>query len=215
MDAESWPLFGLRVRTPRLELRLPTDDDIPGVIEAALAGIHNDEPHPFVVPWTLGSDEELRLEVPKFHWRCRAELTADNFMLPFAVFFGDRVIGTQGMQADDFGALRTVETGSWLTREFQGQGLGNEMRAAILQLIFDGFGADVATSSARVTNARSLAVSRRMGYRENGTKRTKFADDTVAEEILLRLDRADWEPGRRDDIVIEGFDACRRLFALD
>jgi len=84
-----------------------------------------------------------------------------------------------------------------------------------LQLIFDGFGADVATSSARVTNTRSLAVSRRIGYRENGTKRTKFADDTVAEEILLRLDRADWEPRKRDDIAIEGFSPCRRLFALD
>jgi len=215
MDAESWPPFGLSVTTPRVQLRLPTDDEIPGVIDAALAGIHNDDPHPFVVPWTLGTEEEIRLGVPQFHWRSRAELTPNNFSLPFGVFVDGRVVGTQGIEATDFGTLRTVETGSWLTREFQGQGLGNEMRAAVLHFVFDALEAEVATSSARITNIRSLAVSRRMGYRENGTKRTQFADGTVAEEVLLRLDRADWEPQRRDDVVIDGFDACRRLFALD
>ena len=28
MSGHPWPLFDLRLRTPRLELRLPTDDDL-------------------------------------------------------------------------------------------------------------------------------------------------------------------------------------------
>ena len=36
-----WPVFGLRLFTPRLELRVARDDDIPGLAEAAIRGIHD------------------------------------------------------------------------------------------------------------------------------------------------------------------------------
>ncbi|WP_175417108.1 hypothetical protein [Arthrobacter sp. 24S4-2] len=36
-----WPMFGLKISSPRLELRLVRDEDLPGVINAALAGIHD------------------------------------------------------------------------------------------------------------------------------------------------------------------------------
>lgn len=42
----------LRVRTPRLELRLPTEDELHALAEVALAGIHPPERTPFYVPWT-------------------------------------------------------------------------------------------------------------------------------------------------------------------
>jgi hypothetical protein len=47
---ELWPLFGLAITTPRLELRLPTDGELGAVVEAARGGIHNDDPHPFQNP---------------------------------------------------------------------------------------------------------------------------------------------------------------------
>jgi RimJ/RimL family protein N-acetyltransferase len=57
-----------------------------------------------------------------------------------------------------------VTTGSWLGKEWQGQGLGTEMRAAVLQLAFGGLAADVAVSGAVAGNPQSLGVSRKLGY---------------------------------------------------
>ena len=47
-----WPLFGLRITTPRLEIRVPTDEDFPGLIATVDAGIHDPSERPFLVPWT-------------------------------------------------------------------------------------------------------------------------------------------------------------------
>ena len=46
-----WPLFDLRLRTERLELRLPNDDEIAQLCEVARAGIHDPEEMPFAFPW--------------------------------------------------------------------------------------------------------------------------------------------------------------------
>ena len=54
-----WPLFGLEIRTPRLVLRLVRDEDLPGLIEAALAGVHDPAVMPFSFPWTDAPSEEL------------------------------------------------------------------------------------------------------------------------------------------------------------
>ena len=75
------------------------------------------------------------------------------------------------MQGHNFASLRSVETGSWLGRAFQGQGLGKEMRQAILHLAFEGLGAEEAHSGAFHDNAPSLATSRSVGYAENGETR--------------------------------------------
>lgn len=51
MDLERiWPLFGLRLTTPRLELRPLRDDDLPGLVDAALSGVHDPARMPFGVP---------------------------------------------------------------------------------------------------------------------------------------------------------------------
>ena len=43
-----WPLFDLRVTTPRLEIRLPTDDELYQLLEVADAGVHD----PATIAWT-------------------------------------------------------------------------------------------------------------------------------------------------------------------
>src|SRR5205807_7207180 len=54
-----WPLFALRIRTPRLEIRLPTEDDCAALATVAAAGIHDPAEMPFAVPWTDVSSPEL------------------------------------------------------------------------------------------------------------------------------------------------------------
>jgi RimJ/RimL family protein N-acetyltransferase len=117
------------------------------------------------------------------------------------------------MLATDFAVKRQVGTGSWLGKAHQGRGIGKEMRAAILHLAFAGLGAARATSGAFENNAASLAVSRALGYVENG-------DDIGAprgkpmRQIRLLLTRADWEKNRRADIRIHGLEPCLPMFGL-
>ncbi len=115
--------------------------------------------------------------------------------------------------ARNFGRLRTVETGSWLGRQHQGQGLGKEMRAAILHLAFDGLGAIEALSGAFHDNRASLATSKSLGYVENGD-RLMLRRNKPDRIIDLKLDRATWASQRRDDIEIDGLEACLEMFGV-
>ena len=185
-----WPLFGVRLETPRLVLRVLRDDDLAGVTEAAVAGIHG-ERMPFLHPWSEAEPAELRRSFAAFQWGRRAAVRPESWALSFVVLQDGRPIGVQDLEADGFAARRTVSTGSWLTRSAQGQGLGSEMRAAVLMFAFDELGASVAESAAFDWNAPSLAVSARLGYRPNGSARVSPRPGEVVEERRLRLDAAD------------------------
>lgn len=135
---EHWPLFELKIASPRLELRIPTDDDIPGVIEAVKAGIHDPAWMPFSNPWTYALLPELDRNTAQWIWKGRAEWNPDNWRLGLVVFLDGKPIGAQDVTAKNFSKLRTVSSGSWLTRSSQGQGFGKEMRAAMLHFAFAG-----------------------------------------------------------------------------
>ena len=50
---EHWPLFGLRVRTPRVELCYPDDEQIAEIASrAARDGVHDPAFTPFTIEWT-------------------------------------------------------------------------------------------------------------------------------------------------------------------
>ncbi|WP_127793969.1 GNAT family N-acetyltransferase [Agromyces sp. LHK192] len=182
-----WPFADLSLRTPRLELRPVRDDDIAGLVEAALRGIHDPARMPFAFPWTDAEPEVLARELARHVWRERAGIRPEGWTLLFAVLEDGVPIGVQDLRAEGFAALRTVSSGSWLTASRQGDGLGTEMRAAVLSFAFDHVGAVVAESGALDWNAASLAVSKRLGYRDNGIKRV-MSRDRVETEQLVRLE---------------------------
>jgi hypothetical protein len=107
-----------------------------------------------------------------------------------------------GVDARDFARLLEVGTGSWLGRAFHGRGYGTEMRAAVLDLAFEGLGAEYATSEAFEDNAASYAVSRNV---VRGTPKVGRR---------LRLDRAGWAAARRVPVQISGLQPCRPMFGL-
>jgi RimJ/RimL family protein N-acetyltransferase len=206
-----WPLFDLRIRTPRIELRPPDDADAQALANLAATGIHDPDEMPFEVPWTDLPAPELRRGALQFYWRQRAEWTTDHWHLPFAVFEDGELVGTQSLDADWFSALRTVGTGSWLARAHQGRGIGKEMRAAVLHLGFAGLGALDATSAAWHDNPASIGVSRALGYLDNGVRR-KGRRGRGDLQLLFRMPREVWERQRRDDIEIEGLEPCLAMF---
>jgi RimJ/RimL family protein N-acetyltransferase len=211
---EHWPLRGLRVRTPRLELRYPDDADLNALADLAVDGIHHPDYMPFSTPWTQVEPPERARSVLQWAWRQAGAFAPDSWNLPMATVVDGVVVGTQGIEADRFPVLREVETGSWLGLRYQGLGIGTEMRAAIVHLAFAGLDARDVTSAAFTDNAASLAVSRKNGYAEDGIRR-EVRYDSAAVLRRLRLTRDAWQACRRDDIEIVGLAPCLPLFGLD
>lgn len=141
---QAWPLYDLRLRTPRLELRLPDLDLLDELIALSLRGVHPPETMPFGVPWTDLPSPQLEREALQHHLLQVAQWRPEKWTYNPVALYQGKVVGTQDMRAENFSASRMFSTGSWLGMEFQCIGLGKEMRAAILHLGFAGLGAQEA-----------------------------------------------------------------------
>lgn len=211
MTTPHWPLLDVRVRTPRLELRAPDQVTALALIDLAARGIHDPAFMPFMHPWTAIESPRRERESFQFYARCWAEWTPERWQLPFSVWVDDELVGVQGIKAEDFSARGTVETGSWLSRARQGEGIGKEMRAAVLHFGFAGLGAARAETGAFHDNPSSLSVTRSLGYEPNGDRRL-VRGETTARMLEFKLERDRWETTRRGDIEIRGLEACLELF---
>jgi RimJ/RimL family protein N-acetyltransferase len=202
------PLFGLRLRTPRLELRLPTSEELDALREVALGGIHPPEFMPFTVAWT--DEPDLAGFLP-YHEEQRRNWSPEAWHLELCVFVDGKPAGIQALESTDFAGTRTVGTGSWLGRGFQGRGVGTEMRTAVLELAFRGLGAERARSGAVDGNIASLRVAEKLGYQEigHGTVAPRGVDQPHTD---VELRREDWRPPVA--VEIEGLGACLPLFGL-
>ena len=150
------PLTRLRLRTPRLELRVATRAEARRLFAVAEAGIHDPGVMPFEIPWTDDLDED------DFVGHVTAS-TADS--IRFVAFLDGDPVGVQALDVH----APWVTTGSWLGAAFQGSGLGTEMRAAVLTYAFGVRQASVARSGAIQGNPQSLGVSRKLGYEVVGS----------------------------------------------
>jgi RimJ/RimL family protein N-acetyltransferase len=208
-----WPPFDLLIRTERLELRLPTDDELVALAAVARAGMHEPDEMPFGVAWSTVPSPAFERSFAQHHWAARAAWTVESWSLHLGTFLDGRPIGSQSLLGHDFQVLRLVKTGSWLGLPFQGRGYGREMRAAVLAFAFDALGAEAAESEAFLDNERSAGVSRSLGYELNGIGR--LAPEGVARDTQrFRMTAESWRSRPRPPIEVRGFDGCRDLFAL-
>ncbi|MFJ9976380.1 GNAT family N-acetyltransferase [Streptomyces cyaneofuscatus] len=213
MSHRHWPLHGLRIRTPRLELRLPDEALLDELASVGADGVHAPDRMPFIVPWTDGEPDEVGRATYQHVLGTIAGWTEKDWHLSLAVLHEGEVVGRQDVMGREFGVRREVMTGSWLGLPHQGQGIGTEMRAAALHLAFEGLGARYAVSDARTDNAGSLGVSRRLGYEPDGLQIEVIRGEAVTLR-RVRLDRAGWEKHRSVDVTVEGLDACRADFGV-
>lgn len=205
------PAFALEVRTPRLTLRFPDDEDVLALAELGRTGVHPPDQMPFTTEWTRVDSPFRERNTVEFLWTQRCTLQTDAWHLSLAVVVDGRVVGVQALLSIDWHKTRTIETGSWLGSAFQGQGIGTEMRLAALHLGFDGFGAWQATTAAFADNPSSLGVTRTLGYRPAGTSHE------LRDGVRRRLERFTMEPEdfatlRRDDVELVGAEPVLELF---
>lgn len=208
-----WPLAGLRLTTPRLELKLPSDGDLADLADLAAAGVHDPEVQPFGFPWTDADPPDRARSTLQYHWSQRAAWQPSKWSLDLVVVHDGAVVGTQAMSAADFAILREVSTGSWLGQAHQGHGIGTEMRAAVLHLAFAGLGAHYATSGAFTDNPASRGVSRKLGYIDDGIER-QVRRGQAATLQRLRLDRETWEKTRTVPVDITGLEPCLAMLGV-
>ncbi len=169
---------------------------------------------PFQVAWTDGIGTPSFLDdFAAYHRGARESWRPEQWRLNLAVWAEGELIGTQGLEADDFAATRTAQTGSWLGQSFQGRGYGTEMRAAMLALAFEGLGARVAISGALEGNVASARVSEKLGYEHAGEGVVSPRGEPVREQ-RFRLTRERWASRERPPVEIVGLDPCLALFGL-
>ena len=205
-------LYGLRLRTPRLELRLGSHEELVELGRLAERGVHPPEEMPFAVNWTDRSGEPDFVDsFVAYHERHLASWTPDKWELNLLVWESGRQVGTQGMLAEEFRARRAVHTGSWLGREHQKRGLGTEMRAALLELAFRGLGAERAESSWLEGNEASRRVSEKLGYVEHSLG-TKSPRGVPVVEHGVEIERDAWRCPV--PVEFEGLEPCLPLFGV-
>lgn len=208
------PPLGLTVRAGDLELRGITDELLLEVCKVAEEGIHDPDEMPFYFPWSTAPRGELSRNTANYHWGTRASFGPDEFRLELAVIHRGEVIGCQGVSARNFPVTRTGETGSWLGRRHQGQGIGTAMRQAMCALLFDHLGFEEILSGAFVDNPASLAVSRKVGYVPTSTERFQRREGELAINQRLLLTPEAFVRGS-DPVQVTGADAVRRAIGLD
>ena len=210
MPSQHWPLFDLRITTPRLELRSPNDDDLFALAGLLSEGIHDPSTMPFTEPWTRAGSPDLEHNALRYWWSRRAALVPDDWSLNFGVFENGHIVGVQDMAAKHFAITRTVTTGSWLVQRAQGHGIGKEMRAAVLHLVFAELDAVEAYTDAFEDNPASLGVTRALGYEPNGSHLYDREGESVR-VLEFVLTHTKWEAHRRDDIEVVGLSDCLPL----
>ena len=203
-----WPLFGLRLTTPRLELRPTRESDLTELIAVLPPDAEQDPRLPTHVD---DADATRAHRALQSYWRTQGTWRADAWVIQFVVRLENSPIGIQALEANDFPRLRLVESASWLAADQRGQGLGKEMRAAVLHLAFEGLGALVAETEAWHDNAASLGVSEALGYLPNG-ETLHARGDAPDRMVRMRLSRDEWKCPV--PVEITGLDPCRPFFKI-
>ena len=214
IDPSRWPLAGLRLRTDHMELRPPTDEDLP-----ELADLYPpDVPYDPTLPVRAESEcARAQQAVLRHVWRSRAELGSLSWRLCFAAYADGKLVGQQDLKAVDFPTRRIVESSSWIGADYRGRGLAKAMRAMVLHLAFEGFDARAAESESAEGNDAALGVTRSLGYTPCGD--TYEIHEGVVEHMLWsRLTRERWALQRQGygvgTVTVEGLAPCRELLGL-
>lgn len=212
MLADVWPTYRLRITTPLLELRLPTEAELADLAALAGRGVAPPGERPFLTPWTDGTAQDRAEFVLRQHWAQLSAWDVDDWRLGMGVFALDsEPLGLVTLRAKDFRVVREVSTSSWLGLKHQNRGFGTEARLGLLTLAFDHLGAQAALTEVFQDNAASQGVSRKLGYESDGISRDARGTDALTSD-RLRLREPVWRRFDHPRVAVDGVDACAAMF---
>ena len=208
-----WPLYDLRVTTGDLELRYPTEAELPAFADIIEGGLHPPGEMPFGMAFTDPPTPERNRSSYQWWMGSRGRFSAEDWALTLGVWEAGRAVGFQDVRAERFPLFRTVHTGSWLGLPDQGRGIGKLMRQAVLALAFDHLGARFAETSAFLDNVASNRVSLGVGYEPNGFG--ELAPHGVPRPTQnFRMSLEGWRARPRPEVRVEGLETSIHLFGL-
>lgn len=157
MKQELMQCFSLE--TERLILQVPEFDDA-DMIQAAKEARSDD-----LRRWMSWSTPEAMSMAGTVAFLAHALDMANNRNLPIMAISkatGDFVLMT-GLDAEDDN-FKTVSTGYWMAKRFEGQGYGFEAMTAVLRLTFEQAGTQKANMAYYEGNQRSRNLMKRLGF---------------------------------------------------
>jgi RimJ/RimL family protein N-acetyltransferase len=219
---EVFPPFALRISCGPVELRVMRDDDLPELAELVRDGIQAPgRPMPFLRAWheepfAPGRPDGFPTTSLAWWWTQRATFAPDDWRLALTVRRDGDLVGMQALDASDFAQTREATTGSWLGRAHQGRGTGTLMRQVVVGFAFDELGADRCESGYIVGNHASAAVSRKVGYVDNGRRRivqaTRHGKVGVDEQRVVVTPATFVRPD--DHVSVDGAEVLRRFLGI-
>ena len=220
---EIFPPFALRIACGPVELRVLRDDDLPELVELVRGGIEDPSlPMPFLMDWhaqpfALGAPYGFPTASLAWWWSQRATFAPDEWRLALVVRREGVFVGMQDLHARAFAQTGVVSTGSWLGRSHHGVGTGTLMRQLAVGFAFDELAASRCESGYVVGNHASAAVSRKVGYTDNGrhriVQRTQQGAVGVDEQRVVVTPATFVRPS--DDVVVKGAGALRRFLGIE
>jgi RimJ/RimL family protein N-acetyltransferase len=209
----SWPVSGIRVTTPLVELRWPSMEDLDELAWRGAQGVHSPEFMPFFSAWTDGDEETVAQRVIQRHWAALGGWKPAEWTLYLVVAYEGGVVGSQSIGARNYATTREVLLTSWLGQAFQGKGIGAHARGAMLHLAFEGLAADYAFSVVRRENVQSQAICKRFGFVLDGMQINSVRGEQAISD-RFRLDRHTWVGNRLEGVTMAGVEAGLTLFGL-
>jgi len=205
-------MFDIALTTQDLELRHLTEADLPALARTMPADAEVD---PAATMYDgLDQARGRGVVTHQQYWKSRGTWCPQSWELSFGVFHDGELIGSQGLEGEDFVMLRTVDSSSFLAPATRGLGFGKQMRAAVLALAFGSLGAEHAITSAWHDNGASLGVSRALGYLDNGRAMHRRGEVTDV-MAYMRLSRETWlASGSSQGVEVHGVEECMPFFGL-
>lgn len=220
---EIFPPFALRISCGPTELSVLRDDDLPELVELVRGGINVPGlPMPFLRAWheepyAPGAPDGFPTNALAWWWTQRATFAPDDWRLALVVRQDGELAGVQDLHASQFALRRTVATGSWLGRAYQGAGIGTLMRQLVVGFAFDELDAERCESGYVVGNHASAAVSRKVGYRDDGRRRivqhTREGRAGVDEQRVTVTPATFVRPA--GSVHVTGAEALRRFLGIE
>jgi RimJ/RimL family protein N-acetyltransferase len=174
------------LRGKRINLRPLSKGDVPDL----LRWINDPDVRRYVTHCFPMMEQEEVAWVEKLH-----ERKPHDFALGITLAKDSTLIGTIGLHRVNW-VDRTAVTGTIIgERVHRNKGYGTEAKMLLLDYAFNRLNLRKVCSNVFACNPRSVAYSKRCGYRVEGAlKRQFFVDGKYVDQIMLAVFRKDWLP---------------------